>query len=557
MNHVRPARSLWIDRLIIVAFSTMYLVVFNRTVPHGDALRVVRQIQTGDLIWNPNHLIFDPVGYGWFAWLRQLGFGISELDSFEIISGVTAVASLLIFHAVLLRLGVNRWTVRALAMIGLFASQAFLSMSISQYYFMLQMPFLLGVLYFIVRFVSTEKAGHLCTGCLYGMGILGAIAGAITFNNVLLVGAIGLSAGLPAGRGKRWNLANVLRVWGPAAAVGFPIFILGYVFSGTSNGFLQWVLSYQGDSATRLNELYGIEWTPRGVAVSLARAVFYLLSASVIETAGMGATVKALLFRETLEFVPESTSVLLAVLLTPVVAITVIVLLWWALRHVRRERLAQFGVAWIGAFFAFNTLWGSSGDQFYVQVVPAMWLLLMALITPTDEGTTSLLDDKPRPARWKLLTLALAVPALLAVNTLQTVLPVSRTDTESRRAAHMALLRHGDVEIIPGWDGYAWLDLDPAGPRVERLSLMEMALQSETSDRHIRHLPDIIAPHLGQGRRVIVGRLYDKDHGINPWTGLTRLGWPRSRIQALLARYCGKEIGAVGDVVFRELAECQ
>jgi len=186
-----------------------------------------------------------------------------------------------------------------------------------------------------------------------------------------------------------------------------------------------------------------------------------------------------------------------------------------------------------------------------------MWLLLMALITPADEGTTSLLDDKPRPARWKLLTLALAVPALLAVNTLQTVLPVSRTDTESRRAAHMALLRHGDVEIIPGWDGYAWLDLDPAGPRVERLSLMEMALQSETSDRHIRHLPDIIAPHLGQGRRVIVGRLYDKDHGINPWTGLTRLGWPRSRIQALLARYCGKEIGAVGDVVFRELAECQ
>ncbi len=314
---------------------------------------------------------------------------------------------------------------------------------------MMQVPFLLGVLYFIVRFVSEEKAGHLCTGCLYGMGVLGAIAGAITFNNVLLVGAIGLAAGLPAGRGKRWNLANVLRVWGPAAAVGFPIFILGYVLSGTSNGFLQWVLSYQGDSATRLNELYGIEWTPRGVAISLARAVFYLLSASLIETAGMGATVKALLFRETLEFVPETTNVLLAVLLTPAIAITVIVLLLWALRHVRRERLAQFGVAWIGAFFAFNTLWGSSGDQFYVQVVPAMWVLLMALVSPADGGTASPLDEKPRPARWKLLTLAVAVPALMAVNTLQTVVPVSRTDTESRKAAHMALLRHGDVEIIP------------------------------------------------------------------------------------------------------------
>jgi hypothetical protein len=556
MNGVRVGQSIWIERLLTVVLSTAYLVVFNRTAPHGDALRVVRQIQNQDLIWNPNHLIFDPFGYGWVALLRSFGASITELDAFEIISGASAVASLLIFHAVLLQLGVRRRGPRILALVGLFASQGFLSMSINQYYFMMQMPFLLGILYLAVRFAAEERAGRHCPACLWRMGVFGAIAGAITFNNVLLIGAMGLAAGAPVGRKRRsWNLGNIVRVWAPAAAIGFPIFIGGYLLSGTSAGFLQWVLSYQGESETRLNELYGIEWTLRGVAVSVARATFYLVSASVIETAGMGSTIRALVFREPLEFVPETAKALLALSLTPIVTGTVLLVLLWAVRHVVRDRLAQFGVAWVGAFYVFNVLWGSSGDQFYFQMLPLLWVLLMDRLSPREETPPA--TPAPRARRWGLAVLAFAVPALLAVNTLQTVVPVSIVDIESRRAAHMALLREGDLEIVPGWDGYAWLDLDPAGPRVERLTLMEMALQAPTSDRHIQQLPAIVARHLAQGRRVVVGRLYDKDRGINPWYGLARLGWPRQKIQTLLSRYCGKEIGAVGDVVFRELSECR
>ena len=467
MNHVRAARSVWIERLLIVVCSTAYLLIFNRTVPHGDALRVVRQIQDRDLIWNPNHLIFDPLGYGWVALLRHFGFAISELDSFEIISGVSAVASLLIFHALLLQLGVRNWGIRIVALVGLFASQGFLSMSINQDHFMMQMPFLLGVLYLAVRFDARERAGQACANCLYGMGVLGAIAGGITFNNVLLIGALGLATGLPAGAGRQrrsWNIGNTARVWAAAAAVGFPIFIIGYLVAGTSTGFLQWVLSYQGDSQSRLNELYGIEWTPRGVAVSVARASFYLLSASVIETAGMGSTVRALVFREPLEFVPETAKALLALSLTPIVTGTILLLLWWAVWHVRRERLAQFGVAWIGAFFVFNVLWGSSGDQFYFQMLPMLWVLLIDRLRPRDDAPGGTGDGAPMRGRWRLALLFLAVPALLAVNTLQTVVPVSLVDVESRRAEHMALLRAGDSEIVPGWDGYAWLELESRGP---------------------------------------------------------------------------------------------
>jgi len=557
MKSVRIDVPIWWERLTIVALSVSYLVVFNRVVPHGDALRVVRQIQENHLIWNPNHLLFDPLGYAWFALLENLGFRITALSSFEIISGITTVLSLLIFHSLLLQAGVRWWGARALAVGGLFASQSFLSMAISQYYFMVQMPFLLGVIYLAVRFLSKEQSGHDCASCLYGMGALSAIAGTIMFNNVLLVIALGLFVGIPRRDRVSWSYRNSARLWGVAAIVGFPIFIFGYVASESADGFFRWALSYQGESGSSLNELYGIEWTWKGVAVSLARAAFNLFSASTIETAGLGTAVKAILLREPLEFIPETEKLLLALTLTPIVAGTLIVLLIWGVRRVRQDRLIQFGFTWIGAYVAFNTLWNFGGDLFWFQILPVIWILLLAYFGAMDGPSSESRQEHWGRKRWKLHVLIATVPALLVVNTLQTVAPVSLVDLDARSAEHQALLRDGDVEIIPGWDGYGWMQLDPGGPRVERISLMDMALQVRTSDRHIQKLPYIVADQLARGRRIIIARLYDRDYGLNPWYGLSRLGWPRSRIQALLSNYCHREIGKVNDVVFREVFTCQ
>lgn len=549
--------SVWIERLGIVTLATFYLVTFNRVVPHGDALRIVRQIEDGRLIWNPNHLIFDPLGYGWFSLLQRLGFGISALDSFEIISGVTAVASLLLFHALLLQVGITGRGMRALAVGGLFGSQAFLSMSISQYYFMVQMPFLLGVLLLAVRLISREAAGRECTKCIYGMGILSAIAGTLMFNNVLLVGALGLASGLAVRPKPSWNVANVIRLWLSAAAVGVPVFVFGYMASGTSSSFFQWLLSYQGDSDTKLNDLYGMDWTLQGVAVSIARAIFAMLSSSTIETAGMGTVIRVVTLREPLEFVPEVLKLSLALCLTPIVAMTVAALFIWGALRLRQDRLVQFNFAWLGAYFVFNVLWSSSGDLFWFQVLPVLWLLLMVCLQVSKFSLSDTAAGGRRyvsKARWLLIPI---VPALIIVNTLQTAVPVSRVDLAALGRDHMSLLQEGDIQILPGWDGFGWLPLDAAGPTVSRVTLMDMALEKESSDRHIKHLPRVVADQLASGRRVIVGRLFDRDRGINPWYGLSRLGWPRARIQSLLGRYCTKELGRVDDVVFRQIVECQ
>jgi hypothetical protein len=557
MNAGQVNQTVWWERSAIIALTAVYLIVFNRVTPHGDALRIVRQIQDSHLIWNPNHLIFDPLGYAWFRLLEKLGFNISALSSFEIISGIAAVASLLIFHALLLQAGVKRWGVRALAVGGLFASQGFLSMAISQYYFMVQMPFLLGVLYLAVRFMSKEKSGDDCQHCLYGMGVLSAVAGTIMFNNVLLVVALGLAVGFMRHDRRSWNYIGAAQLWGSAAVVGFPVFIVGYVVSGSTDGFHHWLFSYQGEAGGSLNQLYGIEWTWKGIAESLARAGFNLFSTNTIETAGLGTAIKAILFREPLEFVPETGKLLLALSLAPVITGTLLVLLVWGARRVRHDRVVQFSFAWIGAYFVFNTLWNCGGDLFWFQVLPVTWLLLLTYLGAVNGAPFEGFRENWGRRNWKFWTLAITVPALLTVNTLQTVVPVSLVDLEARRAEHMAILRDGDVEIIPGWDGYGWMQLDPNGPRVERIELMDMALQAKTSDRYIQQLPHIVADRISRGKRVVVARLFDKDHGLNPWYGLSRLGWPRAKIQSLLGSYCQKEIGVVGDVVFREVFTCQ
>jgi hypothetical protein len=419
---------------------------------------------------------------------------------------------------------------------------------------MLQMPFLLVTLYFAVRFSQTNPSDPVSVRHLYGMGVFSALASTITFNNVLLVGALGVAVGFDGREGRpHWTVARTTRLWGAAAAVGVPVFLLGYVLSNSPAGFFTWMLSYEGTSGSRLNEFYGIEWTPVGVAVSLARAGFNLLITSVVETAGMGRTLQAMIFGESLEFVPETGRFLLTLSLMPIVGSVVALLVLSSARAFFVDRWARIAVAWIGAFFVFNTLWGSSGEQFYVQSLPVLWVSLLGHVgLATDIGARR---NAASGTGWKRSLLALTVPALLTVNTLQTVAPVSLVDLEGQRAEHMALLRDGDLEISPGWD-YAWMELDPKGPSVRRLTLMDMAFQNETSERHIQQLPAIVSRHLDDGKRVVLARLYDKDHGINPWYGLSRLGWPRARIQGLLGHYCHRKIGTVGDIVFRELVSC-
>ena len=143
----------------IAVSAAAYMTIFNHTLPHGDALRIVSQIDASKLVWNPNHLLLDPLGYGVYRLASALGLDLTALDCFELLSATATIISLLLFHSVLIRAGVNARLPRLLGVAGLFATASFLALAGSQYFFMIQMPFLIGALYLYLGVVNAGGAG--------------------------------------------------------------------------------------------------------------------------------------------------------------------------------------------------------------------------------------------------------------------------------------------------------------------------------------------------------------------------------------------------------------
>jgi len=546
---------LW-ERLGLFVFVGLYLVIFNVNVPHGDALRIARQIDAHELIWNPNHLLLDTFGYFWHRLLQVLGSDISVLGSFELISALATLLSLYLFHKILLRLGVKQTGIRLLIVIGLFASKNFLSQAVSQYFFMMQMPFLLAALYFAIRFVQDSRHELDASTSLYGMGICMAMACAIEINNAVPTFFLGLAVAFIPSAEKPWNINHSLKFWGAAALVGLPIFLVGYFAAHTDSSFISWMLAYQGESNSSLDSYYGTQMTLSSIVSSGATLAFHLLFGNMIETAGLGTVVKVLVLQQPLEFIPDTGKLILAGLLMPVVGISLLLLFVWSIRHARQVYLVRISLVWLAGYLLFNFFWPYTSDLFWFQLLPFIWLLLAIQLGVTGEYAEGAEQRRFGLQQWKLALLSVSVVCLLVLNTLQTVKPLSMVDMEGDSLRHQSLLQQDDLEIVPGWDNYKWMMQDKGDASVNKLLLMNMALKKDTDPQYIKRLPQIVADHLSSGHRVIVGRLYDRDRESNPWYGLADLGWSRRKIQQLLSDFCRRPLQTIDDVGFYELYAC-
>lgn len=551
-----------LERLAIVAFAAAYVIFFNRTWPHGDAQRIVTQIDRSHLIWNPNHLLLDPLGYYFSVLLTRLGVVIDPLTAFEILSGVTTVIALLIFHAALLRAGLASPATRLLCVAGLFASHTFLTLTVNQYYVMVQMPLLMGVLYYYVDFMGSARAGKPDERKLYYMGLLLAGAVAVMFNNLPFAIVAGVMVGFGAVGLRQWQPRYTIKLWAAAAALGLPLFVVGHLLSGTDAGFITWLTAYQGDSSSRLNELYGLDLTVAGLAQASALVGFNTLLGAMLATAGLGTVLKVLAFSEPFEFIPSYGTIALSLVLAPAVIAFVIGVAWFALRRMSAEPMVRFLVAWIVMYLAFNFLWVAGDDIFWGQILPAVWLLAMMgqRVTPQvmlANGSSTPETPSWGRGQWRWYALIVFVPALLIVNTITVVQPMSDRDFYVKRRQHDELVRAGDLEIIPGWDQRKWMQLGEGAPGVHKVVLMNMAVAKEDTPGHISRVPEMINEQLNSGGRVLVARLYDKDHDLMPWYALAEMGWPRQKIQGLLSGYCHRPIAEIDDVVFHEMYRCE
>ncbi len=420
--------AVWLEALALAAGIACYLFALQADAPNGDGRVYMRQIESGAVVWNPNHLLMQPAG----AWLaRAAGMlcpGATLFAVLKLISGASAVLSIVLFHRVLLALDVRSGAVRILAALGLFFSAHFVSMAIAEEFYMLQMPFLAAVLLMAARW--TRRCEPHALGLLAGAGVMLGLATTISINNLTVLLTMGLAVGLAeTDSADRWSRARrVVWLCGPAASVALAVYLAAYLAASPDRGFVSWMTAYQGQSGNALGRLYGLEATPRGVVVSLATLGYGFVS-SLSPLGDLGVAAESLVRGRPLEFQPDVVLLGATSLVFAAATLLAVPLACWAARRVWRDAWLVVATAWIAGYLAFNFLWVDTSDQFWFQILPALWTLLAFFF---QEHAGAALG---RQAQDHPLLIAVVAGLLAVVNTGATVAPraFTRSDRSGRR----------------------------------------------------------------------------------------------------------------------------
>jgi hypothetical protein len=310
--------------------------------------------------------------------------------------------------------------------------------------------------------------------------------------------------------------------------------------------------SYQGASENPSQNLYGIQWTVTGILISIARLGFNTFG-NFLDTGGLGTVLKSVVFSTPLEYRPNYSTIALSTVLVALIAVTLVAVVVWLFNNVRNSPFLKLLTAWLIAYYIFNFYWNDSSDQFWMQTLPVMWLMMLFYAGVANLGTVSEFDSGKfqkllNPWGIRILVLLIAI-----VNTLQHAYPLAFANLEQKTIAHERLLKPGDLEIITGWDELRWLSVEENSLGIERVILMSAALGNDPRLTSPGNLSEMIEKHLKSGNRVIVARLFEKDHTPRPWDQLAKLGWSRKQLIKSLSTFEHREIARIDDVVFHEL----
>ncbi|MEJ2619803.1 MAG: hypothetical protein P8163_05965 [Candidatus Thiodiazotropha sp.] len=535
------------ERIALLVLTCIYLVVFNPELPHGDALRIVEQINSRSLDWNPNHLLLDPIGYYWYLSLQIVNNSITPLGSFELISAISTLISVYLFHLILVNQKIDDFKTRILAVILLFGAKNFLTLSVSQYYFMVQMPFLLGALYCLLKYFNNENKLKNSSYLIISSACL-SIATAIEANNILLIVITGLVLSVKY-KNEHSKISDALIFYSTSALVGFPLFFLGYTLSGSDVSFLSWGLTYAGSNSEEYKQLYGLQASLSGVVLSFAKLGFNFIFSNFVETSGLGIGLKSLASSHPLEFNPDYFGIGLALLAMPIIAVIQLLIFIDFYRQYHSQRIFIFFLGWIISYLIFAFLWDNGGNIFWFQTLP---VIVVIYAYYTQYIFNHRVFVKPFIKNGLLISPLI----IITLNTIQGAAPSAFFDMKRGVAEHNEIVHDGDLEITTGWDKYQWMKEDAIEANFDKLLLMNMATKQKSDPKHISNLPQIVENHLAAGKRVIAARLYNKDSDPNPWYNLSRMGWPRAKIKKMLENYCNREISRIDDVVFHEIYLC-
>ncbi len=504
-----------------------------------------RGFASGSWSWNPNHLLFEPLGAVWQALWEKLDPARAGVDALKLLAGLAGAIAVGLFRLRVVAQVTRRRGVANSATAWVALSSAFLRLWVSDEIHMIQMPFVVALAGEALRLLDRPgwraglragAAGGLATLCFVSNGLIG---GAL----VLTL----LSRRAPAGRGAAERGAARAAAGGLLLAmfcVVAPPLLVAAAHAAPAGG-LAWLTHGRlgaDQPVSRGESGYGIEPSFRGVGVALMRAGYGAASA-LVDLRPLAAAVR--------DRRPPS---------APAVAsgaafVAALVVLLAGLRRCLRPgapaelaAIARLTFVWVVPVLGFGALWSNSDDQFYFQLAPLFGLLAASSLDASG-------DPRPLPRRriWMALGAAALAWNLADVSVQRILYP---------RAERIALLVQATADaclvIVPGFDeaelllALAALPPLPATPSSpELLAVTTLATRWPAADG----VPRLLARVRGcteSGRTVVTIDLFGVPLDANPWKYLRRLGYDHAELlRALEPLMQGGRETRVGPFVVR------
>lgn len=465
------------------------------------------------LRWNPNHLLFEPLGV---AWQRLLDPGMSREDAVDhlkrlsILFGALAVA--LFRRSVAPRVASSRFAANhATAWVAL--SSAFSRLWISDEIHMIQMPAVVAVAVCLLLWLERPAPWRAVR-----LGAAATLAATFFLSNLLLAPAAALVLGLwhLRRRETRQALTGAGGILAGAAGSALAVFPAAWLLSGTQHGFLSWMTSYTGgDQLPRVQLAFGMLPSLSGLLQATLRALYGAACALV----DLAPAVAALRDRQPVGW--QTLWSLSAFAAAGAVFLYSLTVCRRGSAEPENRNALLLTAVWLCAVFPFGILWDNSDDQFYFQLSVVFGVLAGRI---------------PAHRRGAAAALLLSGFALLW----------NGVDLGSRRILYprqerVALLRTGLREaclvVYPGYEDLGvLLTLAQSEPPVPHLPITALAV-SHPLEEGGRHLSAAIESCLVQRRPVALVDLYDTPADKNPWKFLRRLGYERSSVLATLERF--------------------
>ena len=486
---------------------TVYLVLYTLTLSHvpsiaTDSATYINQIDSGENLLHPHHLIYNTVAKAWIAIWRLLGVHTDSAILAAELNAIFGALSLCVFYSIVRsRLGLDRWT--ALLATGLPAFSWgfwFYSGCVEVYAIPL---FLLLLSFYLLTDEHVDGRTFALVGFLNGVAVLFAEISVLFAAVVFLAAWLGSRGGTTT-----WakSFANYLLAAVPTAAVPYSLAAFTVPKVHSLRVAWSWLTNYAR---------YPGYWTPLSRSsvprASIGFGQAFVGSHFVFALPSLRHWVERLLRGFHLDnkvFLVRNLGTGMARLLLGLTIALFLILVtslaarlrFWSQLSPSKQRLVYLSVAWFFAYGAFVFFYMSVNAKFWIPPSLCFWMIFLAFVLctrPTFEAASS----------WPRVVIAVTVALCFLVNYLGSIRFTRDQANDyyySEIEPLVKLANHDDLIVI----GTAW-KFEPYVRRYGNAKLLSMTSVYETSAgslESVKQVQSAIDGELAEGGKVLISR---------------------------------------------------